>query len=138
MGETVNAESEILFVYNADGTLLARLADAVHKIARPQTYPCSLCALSHGALAIRAEWRRLLASLPLPARTLHRDESAQAFPGQGFAWPAVLLRQGAILRELVPAAELDACADLAMLGARLRDRLAEQGAAAPAGGQAAG
>ena len=107
---------EVLFVWNADGTLVSRALDAVHKIVRPETYQCDLCVITHGALTERREWRDFVNRLGLPARALHRDEFAVAFPGRDFAWPAVLARRGDGLEAIAgprELAEMDGVADLA-------------------------
>jgi hypothetical protein len=35
---------ELIFVYNADSGILNLLKDAVHKLLKAETYPCSPCA----------------------------------------------------------------------------------------------
>ena len=53
--------TRLVIVYNADAGLAAALFDAVHKVVAPATYPCSLCAVTYGALTMRPQWRRYLA-----------------------------------------------------------------------------
>ena len=82
---------EIVFVYNADGTISGKAKDFVHKIVRPSTYDCQLCAVTYGFVGMKAQWRDFLASLDATVSFLHRDELAdehssivgQALPG---AW----------------------------------------------------
>ncbi len=80
----------LLFVYNAADGVFAAIGDAVHKIVSPDTYPCSLCAITYGALRMKPEWRAYLKSLPYPARFLHRGEFARAYPGVTVPLPAIL------------------------------------------------
>ena len=120
-----HASARLILVYNADGGVLHALKDMVHKLASPATYPCSLCALTYGAVAMRGRWRRFLASLPQQKVFHHRDDFARAFPGHRFALPVILIGEGAAPpRELVSAAELDALPDLAALIALVEERLA--------------
>lgn len=70
----------LLFVYNADGGLLAGLKDVFHKILSPSTYPCSLCAITYGARSMRPEWREFIKVLPVPVDFLHRDEFIRDYP----------------------------------------------------------
>lgn len=84
----------LLFVYNAADGVFAAIGDAVHKVVSPNTYPCSLCAITYGAVRMRPEWRAYLTSLPYPVRFLHRGEFARAYPGVAVTLPAILLDPG--------------------------------------------
>ena len=104
----VVTQATLVMVYNADGGVFAALTDAVHKLVSPATYPCSLCAVSYGAVTMRHEWRDYLASLPIPRRFHHRDDFARAWPGLQIDLPAILLDRGGEGPDiLIGAAELD-------------------------------
>jgi hypothetical protein len=119
------APATLVFVYNAPDGIGAALFDAVHKIASPATYPCSLCAVTYGAVAMKREWRDWLKALPIPTRFLHRDGFARAYPGLTLQLPAILLdRPGAPPETLLDAATLDAQPDVSTLIATLEARLA--------------
>ena len=118
--------ARLILVYNADGGVLNALKDAAHKIARPATYPCSLCALTYGWVAMHSDWRRFLFRLPLVKVFLHRDEAAKK--GLAEEWPAVLLDAGQGAPEvLVPASELNAMQHRSELMALLLERLKDTG-----------
>ncbi|WP_240782097.1 hypothetical protein [Qipengyuania sediminis] len=122
---TAGSARELIIVYNADGGPFAALADMLHKAISPETYSCSLCAVTYGPVAMRGEWRRFLGGLLLAKRFFHRDDFAVAFPGLAISLPAILLREGADTPcVLVSAQELDAASDLAALIALVRQRLA--------------
>jgi len=84
---------ELIFVYNADSGLIKLMQDAAHKVLRPQTYPCSLCALTYGAVSERGDWRRFRKQSSHSMRFLHKDEFEVEF-GQRFEYPVVLSRCG--------------------------------------------
>lgn len=116
----------LIFIYNANGGALAALGDMVHKIASPATYPCSLCALTYGAVAMRGEWRDFLERSGMPTLFLYRDEFHGDLDSRDLALPAILLGgEGPVPEVLVSAAELDALPDLAALIALVEARLAE-------------
>ena len=120
----INPATRLILVYNADGGLLNAVKDAVHKIAAPSTYPCSLCALTYGWVSMRGRWRRFLASLPHENVFHHRDDFADAFPTLAVALPAILLEEGVgPPKVLVSAPELDALPDLKALIALVEERL---------------
>jgi len=115
----------LIFVYNADGGWLNALRDMVHKIVSPANYPCSLCALTYGAVAKRPEWRAFLAGVRMPSLFLYRDEFRSELDTRELALPAILLGgTGYVPRVLVSAAELDGMPDLAALITLLEARLA--------------
>lgn len=118
------ASPRLILVYNADSGLLNMAKDALHKLIRPATYPCSLCALTYGPVMMRRDWRRFLAGVPLAKVFHHRDDFAAAFPGLRAALPAILLETaGAPPQVLISAEELNALADLPALIALARRRL---------------
>ena len=98
----------LLIVYNAEEGLFAALGDAVHKAVSPDTYPCSLCAVSYGAVRMRPEWRAHLKALPYEVRFHHRPDFRRAYPGLAdLPLPAILLDDGEGPRVLLDAAALD-------------------------------
>jgi hypothetical protein len=114
----------LVFVYNAPDGIGAALFDAVHKAVSPSTYPCSLCAVTYGAVAMKREWRAWLKALPIPTRFLHRDGFRRAYPKLEVALPVVLLDANGTPRPLLSAEELNALPDLTTLMATLEARLA--------------
>ena len=114
----------LLVVYNADSGILNALGHAVHKLVKPETYPCSLCAITYGAVSMHNDWRRFLQSLKLDVVFHHRDDFEAAYPGHGIALPAIVMaEEGGKLQVLVSARELDALADTNALKDRLEEGL---------------
>jgi hypothetical protein len=115
----------LLFVYNADGGILNALKDAWHKAVKPESYPCSLCATTYGAVSMRPEWRDYVERLPYPAVFLHRDELHREWPEVTEPLPAIFLQHELSTPEpLVPASELPLGQSLEELKALLDQRLA--------------
>lgn len=129
------AQPRLILVYNADSGLLNAVKDAVWKVVRPATYPCSLCALTYGWVSMHAPWRRFLDRLPFSKVFHHRDDFTEAYPDLAIALPAILIvHPGQAPDILVAAAELDALPDLDALIALVELRLAgiqASGAASP-------
>jgi hypothetical protein len=48
---------EILFVYNAEKDLVNGAIDYAHKVFKPSTYKCDLCALTYHNLGQRSSWK---------------------------------------------------------------------------------
>lgn len=118
----------LIFVYNADEGVLAALGDAVHKVLSPATYPCSLCAISYGAVRMRPAWATYLRSLPYEKRFHHRPDFSRAYPGcAALPLPAILVDGGNGPRVLIDAATLNEVRDVAGLIAAMEAALAPGG-----------
>lgn len=99
----------LVIVYNADEGLGAMLFDAVHKLVRPDTYPCDLCAITYGAVSMRGEWRDWLKAQAFVAEFYHRQDFARAYPALAhLPLPAVLRRDGDELALLLGAEDMRA------------------------------
>lgn len=118
----------LLIVYNADSGIFNALSDAVHKAIAPETYECSLCAVTYGMVSMRRDWRQFLGSLPITKRFFHRDDFRAAYPQAATDLPAILLSDGTQnLVTLLGRAELIGVDDLARLIRDTKIRLAENG-----------
>jgi hypothetical protein len=121
----MTSSPRLLFVYNADNGLLNALKDSIHKLRSPETYECSLCAVTYGPLAMRPEWKAYLKRLPHETIFLHRDEWRKAHPGLDEPLPAIFLqRDGEPPRTLVRAGEMPLGQSLDQLMTLLDRRLA--------------
>lgn len=99
----------LVIVYNADEGLGAAVFDAVHKLVRPDTYTCDLCAITYGAVSMRSEWRNWLKGQPFAAEFYHRQDFARAYPALAhLPLPAVLRRDGDELALLLGAEDMRA------------------------------
>lgn len=100
----------LLFVYNADADPFSRLVDYAHKHLAPSTYPCGLCALTHGPLGPRRRWSAYLAGLPYETVFLYRD-AFRARHGDAHALPAVFAERRGQLAPLLDARAIAEAAD---------------------------
>ena len=102
----------LIFVYNADAGLFNLLTDMAHKMLSPNTYACNLCALTHGHLGMKKEWREFLATLDATLEFLHADEFTRKYQVAKIALPAIFTRENDQLRLLVAAATSNQCRTL--------------------------
>ncbi len=116
----MNTPSPLLFVYNADSGPFNTLGDIGHKLFSPATYPCSLCAITHGVLRERTQWRAFVESLGVPCEFLHRDQFRDRFPDVRTGLPAVFRLVDGRPRVCAEAAAIKACTGLADLEALIR------------------
>ena len=82
---------ELLFVYNAEKDLLNGVVDYAHKVLKPSTYKCDLCALTHHNLGERKSWKafkqRSKAKL-----SFHYIKGFEKEFNQSYDYPVVLMR----------------------------------------------
>ena len=96
----------LLIVYNAEEGLLAGVKDSLHKLLKPDTYPCSLCALTHGTLRMDRRWKHFLDRMPVDVRIYHRPDFRARYPHLEIALPAILYEQEGQTVLLIAADEL--------------------------------
>lgn len=120
--------SGLVFVYNADRGFFNMMADISHKVLSPSTYPCNLCALTHGAFSMRKEWRDFLAKIKLPLTFMHRDEFRKEFKLED-ALPAIFIKdlRTEELRPFIDAPTLKALTGLEDLKRLIGDKLTLEG-----------
>jgi hypothetical protein len=115
----------LVIVYNADEGLGAALFDAVHKLVRPDSYPCDLCAITYGAASMKGAWRDWLAALSFPTEFHHRQDFARAYPALSrLPLPAILRRDADELTLLVGPEEMRADMGVDALIAAVEAKLA--------------
>ncbi len=119
-------ENKLIFVYNADGGVFDQIMDAAHKLFAPTTYPCSLCAVTYGALTMKSEWKDYMRNLPYETRFYHRDGFRREWPMISHSLPAIFIQNGAETPKLlVPSDALDQQKSVAQLTAFLGRALSE-------------
>jgi hypothetical protein len=123
----------LIFVYNAGSGLITALIHTVHKQVHPASYPCSLCALTFGLIAMRREWKHFVERLPGETIFHHRDDFSATYPALGtrgareVPLPAILVSEaGEEPRVLISKEELDAMAGVGELMDKLTEALASR------------
>ena len=82
----------LIFVYNADSGLLNAIKDLVHKNISPETYACSLCAVTWDNFGMRREWKEFIRSLNRNVEFLHRDELEKKYVIREIPFPAAFIK----------------------------------------------
>lgn len=120
-------QHKLVFVYNADSGKLNALKDAIHKIVRPSTYPCSLCAVTYGNLGMKNEWRTFVNELGVPVEFLHRDEFCEQYDCSDVTYPVAFLNEKGKLTEFISTEEFDATIKLDALIDLVKAKLHQHG-----------
>jgi hypothetical protein len=117
--------SKLIFVYNADSGLVNAFKDWMHKIISPETYPCSLCALTYDNLGMRHPWREFIKGLGYEVKFLHRDKLAERYGIKDVPLPAAFTLQNGKLNLWIEADAMDACNSLEELQSLVTGKLAQ-------------
>ena len=115
---------KLIFVYNADSGILSAMKDWAHKIVFPETYPCSLCALTYDNLGMRRPWREFVKELGYEAEFLHRDELEEQYGVKDAMLPAAFIQQNGKLKLWITSQTMDACNSLEDLQTLVQQKLA--------------
>lgn len=100
--------TELIGVYDANGSLRGELAYALRKVTGRGH--CPLCDITHGGRRRRPEFDAACSDLGVPFRLLHRDERPpEVLAITGDRTPMVLGRTSEGLTILLGSEQLDAC-----------------------------
>lgn len=123
-GSRAGTEVKLIFVYNANAGMAAGIMDSIHKAMSPATYPCSLCAITYGAVRMDPRWKAWLKAQPFKSVFYHRPDFRAAYPQLLVDLPAILIDREGVLQTLVAAEEFAAAATVDKLIALIEQRLA--------------
>lgn len=115
-------EQKLQFVYNAETGFFNKLTDFAHKFISPETYACSLCALTYGKFTMKKEWTAYVKSLPVQVEFIYRNE--WKFAPVRNKYPLVAMQYGDNRIEvLLEAEELNQISSLRQLVSRLNEAM---------------
>ena len=110
-------------MYNAKRGLFNVLKDSVRKVLSPETYPCSLCSLTHTSLGMRKEWKQFVARLGRDVEFLHADEFKKRYRMNSLPLPVVLEEKDGEIITLLAADAINACKSIEELKAAVLEKL---------------
>lgn len=113
----------LVFVYNANAGIAAGIVDSIYKTISPATYPCSLCAITYGAMRMNPKWKAWLEAQRFESKFYHRPDFRAAWPHVTVDLPAVLVERDGALTPLVASHEVVDAASVDALIALIESRL---------------
>ena len=82
--------SKLLFIYNANSGIGNLVLDVAHKLFRPETYDCNLCAITHNTFSENKTWKAFRKNSNMDMVFLHTDEFKAQYPNTNFKYPIIL------------------------------------------------
>ena len=114
---------ELIFIYNAKSDLLSKATDFAHKLVSPQTYNCSLCAITYSNFSVHKEWADFVSSLVTPVRFFYKNDFEVLYPEEKVIYPVIYIKEGSRLNKLVTASEIDEQKNLGELINLMKEKL---------------
>lgn len=114
---------KLIFVYNANAGMVNSWLDIAHKVIKPETYACDLCALTHGSFREKRIWKKFRQEFPLPLSFYHKDEFLKKYQSKWlppYNFPIVLGTDGIEMQPLITAQELKSIETVEALMQRLQ------------------
>jgi hypothetical protein len=122
---------KLIFVYNAKAGILAGAMDSIHKTLSPETYPCRLCAITYGAVAMKPAWRDWLKRQRFETEFRYRADFRKTYPGIDVALPAIFIERDNRPETLVAASDFEMSATVDDLIELIETQLAALSPAIP-------
>ncbi len=122
--KTGEKTQKLIFVYNAHSGILNTLGDLAHKIFRPSTYPCNLCAVTFGNFGMKMEWKKFVSSLDVDVEFFHKDEFKEKYKRDG-KFPSAYIKKND-LQVFISQAEMNAVDNQHELMELVNDKLVQQ------------
>jgi len=120
------AMNNLIFVYNADSGWINALKDWAHKIISPETYACSLCALTYDNLGMRHPWREFIRGLGYSVEFIHRDELEEQYGVKDIKLPATFILENGKLKLWLKSDAIDNCQTLDELQTLVTQTLSQE------------
>lgn len=98
---------KLIFVYNANSGTKNAIKDTLHKLLKPSTYNCKLCALTYGLVNEKSKWKEFRTTTSTALEFLHADEFEKQYKSKfsnTYQLP-VILQQNHYDLEIVMSAE---------------------------------
>ncbi len=100
---------KLIFVYNAHSNPIEKLIDGVHKIVSPDTYDCTLCAVTFGAFTEDSLWKSYRETSGFEMQFYYKNEFQKQFRSKWlpkYDFPVVLIEFEQSLEIFISADEL--------------------------------
>jgi hypothetical protein len=100
-------ELKLVFIYNADSGPISLIKDFFHKVLKPSTYECNLCAVSFGNFSMKKEWKNYIDKLAVPTEFLHRDQFLRQYGINDAKFPSAYIRRDSKLELFISQDEMN-------------------------------
>jgi hypothetical protein len=127
----MNSENNrcLVFIFNADSGAINSIKDFFHKMVKPSTYDCNLCAVTFGNFGMKKEWAKYISEIDeeVNVEFYHRDEFEEMYPEITDAkYPSAYLESSDSLEVFISQEEMDSVESVKELKDLVNRRLKEK------------
>lgn len=115
---------ELFFVYNAQKGVANMMIDGLHKVIRPSTYACDLCAITYNAVTKRKEWKLFLNEVKVPVHFYYKNTLPKEIQ-QNWEYPVVLRYENSTVTCILDRQDFAAINDLNEFIVLLKEKVPE-------------
>jgi len=116
-------DKKLVFVYNADSGVVNIVKDFWHKLLRPSTYQCNLCAQTFSTFGMKKDWKKFINNLDIEAEFLHKDEFEDKYEISDATYPSAYLKNGNTFDLLINQEEMNGIKSLDEMEALIVSKL---------------
>ena len=116
-------DKKLVFVYNADSGVINIVKDFWHKLVRPSTYQCNLCAQTFSTFGMKKDWKKFINNLDIEAEFLHKDEFEEKYGISDATYPSAYLKNGNTFDLLINQEEMNGVKSLDEMEALIVSKL---------------
>ncbi len=116
-------DKKLVFVYNADSGVINIVKDFWHKLVRPSTYQCNLCAQTFSTFGMKKDWKKFINNLDIDAEFLHKDEFEEKYEISDATYPSAYLKNGNAFDLLINQEEMNGVKSLDEMEALIVSKL---------------
>ncbi|NVK65097.1 MAG: GTPase [Flavobacteriales bacterium] len=117
-------ERTLIFVYNAQNDAFNALVDYAHKLFKPSTYKCELCALTHHNFGERKTWKEFKEHSEVEMEFRYIRQFENEF-NLRLTYPVIVIRRDGQLEEFMTKSEMSQLNSVEELTKELEKRLKE-------------
>lgn len=115
-------EQTLIFVYNAQNDAFNAMVDYAHKLFKPSTYQCDLCALTHHNFGERKVWKAFKERSPIEMEFRYIRQFENEF-NHPLTYPVIVMKQGDQLEVFMTKSEIGQLKSVEELTRELEKRL---------------
>ncbi|MEH6406284.1 MAG: GTPase [Leeuwenhoekiella sp.] len=118
---------KLIFVYNAKAGVKNGLLDTLHKMVKPETYACNLCALTYGLLGEKRIWKSFRKKADFEMEFYHSNEFQNQFKSKFlslYTFPIILIVAHNEMEVLITTEELSSLKSAKELIVLINERIA--------------
>jgi len=121
-----NKQGCLIFIFNADSGAVSSIKDFFHKMVKPSTYQCNLCAVTFGNFGMKKDWAKYVQEIEQDVNVefLHRDEFEEYYPEvQDAKYPSAYFHNPEGTRVFISQEEMNAVESIDGLKKMVNERL---------------